>query len=332
LLGQKIIAPLKFLVLFDRRQIDFADAVHFLAQFLDLNLNYETLSALHLKAVAYFSTSGDAVYGLEANTHLASTANLTPELAEILKQGMPSIRAGETKELQAGLLKTPVGIIMVTRSPILDSERSKPSRGSFVFVMSVDQNLVDELSKQTKLDIGIYPPSLKSTQPEQVEVVDQDNIIGRTVVRGLDGNEVAVIQVTLKRYVHILGLSARKTLLLCLAVCSVVATLLASLLVYRVIVAALKSSVREIQEISLSGDASKRLSITGQDELGVLAQQINSMLETLARTQDELQKARDEAQAAHLFAAAAEQGMQQAIKAQTVFCHHKTINRDICLQ
>jgi signal transduction histidine kinase/DNA-binding response OmpR family regulator/HPt (histidine-containing phosphotransfer) domain-containing protein len=267
--------------------------------YIDTNLNYETLQALRIKAVAYFSQDGGVVFGQEVNSQLASIGPLSDELAQILRAGIPSIRTGSSIALEAGLLRGPDGVIMVTRSPILDSERSKPSRGSFVFVMSVDQALIDDVSRQTRLTVGILPIDPASSTFKNLEVIDDQNIIGRGILTGVDGKHQAIIQVTLRRYIHIQGLAARKTLLLSLALLSLAATFLAALVVHRVIISALRSSIEEIRSISLTGDTTQRVSVTGNDELGVLAEQINSMLDTLARTQHELQKARDEAEAAN---------------------------------
>ena len=134
---------------------------------------------------------------------------------------------------------------------------------------------------------------------QRIEALDAENIIGRTVVAGINQQPVAILQVKLKRFVHLQGVKARNTLLIFLSLLSAAATLLAAIIVEKVIVAALKSSLEEIRNISLTGDTSQRLSVKGHDELGVLAEQINSMLDTLARTQQELQKARDEAEAAN---------------------------------
>lgn len=267
--------------------------------YIDTNLNYETLQALRMRAVAYFSQDGDLIFGQEVNSQLSSIEPLSYELSEILRAGIPSIRMGSSTALESGLLRGPDGVIMVTRSPILDSERSKPSRGSFVFVMSVDQALIDDISRQTKLTIGIFPLDSASSAFTKLEVIDDQNIIGRGILAGVDGKQAAMIQVTLRRYVHMQGLAARTTLLLFLTLLSLAATLLAALVVHRVIIAALRSSVDQIRSISLTGDTTQRISVTGHDELGVLAEQINSMLDTLARTQHELQTARDEAEAAN---------------------------------
>ncbi len=268
-------------------------------EYITTNLSYDTLVPVRAKAAAYFSPDGELLYGLEVDQHNASTVELSPEIANMLQKGIPSIRNGSSLELQAGLLKAPAQVFMVTRSPILDSERAKPSRGSFVFVMSVDQPLVDELSKQTRLDLAIYPLEQGDSVGRLVEVIDDQTTVGRTVVQGLDQQPTALLQVMLERHVHVQGLAARRTLLLFLAIISLVATALTVFVVHKVIISTLKASVNQVRKISLTGDTSQRISVTAQDELGVLAQQINSMLDSLARTQEELQKARDDAEAAN---------------------------------
>jgi signal transduction histidine kinase/CheY-like chemotaxis protein len=268
-------------------------------EYIDTNLSYDTLVPFRAKAAVYFSPDGELLYGLEVDQHNASTAKLSPEITEMLRKGLPSIRNGSSLELQAGVLKERAGVFMVTRSPILDSDRSKPSRGSFVFVMAVDQPLVDELSKQTRLDLAIYPLEHGDSVGRLVEVIDDQTIVGRSVVQGLDQQPSALLQVMLKRHVHIQGLAARRTLLLSLAIISLAATALAVFVVHKVIISTLKASVDQVRKISLTGDTSQRISVTAHDELGVLAQQINSMLDSLARTQEELQKARDDAEAAN---------------------------------
>jgi|GEM_PF-1477329 len=268
-------------------------------EYIKTNLSYDTLVPLRVKAVAYFSTQGELLYGLEVNPYNASTVQLSPQLVDILANGISSIRNGASAELQSGLLRAPDGVLMVTRSPILDSDRSKTSRGSFVFIMAVDQALVDELAKQIQLDLAIFPLEQGASQGKSVEIVDPETILGRTLVKGFNGDPVAILQIMQRRYVHLQGVATRQTLLLFLVILSVVATVLAVYVVHRVIVSTLKASVDQVRKISLTGDTSQRLSTAGQDELGVLAQQINSMLDSLAKTQEELQKARDEAEAAN---------------------------------
>lgn len=269
------------------------------SDYIEANLNYETLSALGMKAVAFFSPQGTLLYGREVSSQTAATFDLTQQLADILFDGVGAIRRGESTALEAGLLRGPDGVIMVTRSPILDTARSKPSRGSFVFVLPVDQRLIDELSRQTKLAISVYPNDPNHALPPLLEVVDRENIIGRAPLTGLDAHHVGMVQILLRRHVHLEGLAARQNLLLALVLLSVFSTFLAAVIVHRVIIAALAASVDQIGDISRTRDTSRRLAVTGSDELGVLAEQINSMLDSLARAREDLQLARDGAEAAN---------------------------------
>jgi signal transduction histidine kinase/CheY-like chemotaxis protein/HPt (histidine-containing phosphotransfer) domain-containing protein len=267
--------------------------------YIEANLNYETLSALGMKAVAFFSPQGTLLYGREVAPQSAATFDLTPQLADILFAGIGSVRRGKSTSLEAGLLRGPEGLLMVTRSPILDSDRSKPSRGSFVFVLPVDQRLIDELSRQTKLSIAVYPNDSSRASPPNLEVVDPENIIGRAALTGIDGHQVGMVQILLRRYVHLEGLAARRNLLLALVLLSFLGTLLAAVIVHRVIISALAASVAQMSDITRTRDTSRRLTTTGDDELGLLTEQINSMLDSLARAHSDLQVARDGAEAAN---------------------------------
>jgi signal transduction histidine kinase len=253
---------------------------------------------MRIRGVGYFSPTGEFKYGVEVNSRAATTAPMSEELKRTLQDGVPILANGSSEELVSGLARHSGGIVIVTRSPILDSARAQPSKGSFVFVMSVDQQLIDELSTQTRLNVSLYPSDTKKNTKARIEVISPEYILGRAPVKGLSNENIATIQIMRPRDVHLQGLAARNTLLLCIVLSSVVAILITVAAVNRIILSTLKAAVDQVQEISRTGDMSHRLGGGGTDELGMLATQINSMLDTITRTQHELQIARDRAQAA----------------------------------
>ena len=121
-----------------------------------------------------------------------------------------------------------------------------------------------------------------------VQPLDQDTIAAYTLLRDVYGKPAVLLKVDMPRTVYRQGEQSLRISFLFLLVASVVFGITTMLLLERIVLARLAELNRSVKKIALSRDPYLRVNLKGNnDELGSLAQEINSMLTTLALSQRE---------------------------------------------
>ncbi len=120
-----------------------------------------------------------------------------------------------------------------------------------------------------------------------VQPLDRDTIAAYNLLRDVYGKPSVLLKVDMPRTVYRQGEKSLRISFLFLLVASVVFGLTTILLLERIVLARLAELNRSVKKIALSGDPFLRVNLKGNDELGSLAQEINSMLTTLALSQRE---------------------------------------------
>ena len=120
-----------------------------------------------------------------------------------------------------------------------------------------------------------------------VQPLDKDTIAAYSLLRDVYGKPSVLLKVDMPRTVYRQGEKSLRIFFLFLLVASVVFGTTTILILDRIVLARLAELNRSVKKIALSRDPYLRVNLKGNDELGSLAQEINSMLATLALSQRE---------------------------------------------
>lgn len=210
--------------------------------------------------------------------------------------------AGKVK----GLLVFPSGVMMVVSSHILTSDGEGPSRGQLVMGRWVGAETEREVSLLTHLDVRILRTNTSTLramlgeddpgqdQDTAVRVVDSGHMEAYAVLRDLTGEPALLLQIRVSRPVYSLALQTRDEYLLALLGVTLVLFVVTTGVIERFVIERLARLGSDVGAIAAAGDSRVRLNVTGSDEISSLADDVNQMLASLAASESEVRKAKED--------------------------------------
>ncbi len=272
--------------------------------YIQSNFVESTFADNRLNLVLLVAPDGKVVYGraydLEHETFVP--------LPESLRHFEPDdllIRHPDEESEVSGILTLPGAAMYFTSQPILTSNGEGPPRGALVMGRFIDAMEIARLSQTTALSLTMQlvpseaeraaafcgaPVALRS-DPVQVFPVNGETLVGCTVVNDVYGEPALLLRVTMDRSVYHYGRAIMLSIvLLLLAAGAIFGVVLIRILDKAVLsrLNALSADVVRVGALGREGDFSRRVSVSGEDEIAHLGRGINAMLDDLARYQREL--------------------------------------------
>ena len=270
------------------------------------NLRETTFTGLGVNLIAFLDATGREVYVAGFDLVAVTNSAVPDGLAEVFKGRRELVTPPETAGKVRGLLVLPDGVMMVVSSHILTSDGEGPSRGLLVMGRWVGLDTEEAMGLLAQLEVKILPANESSLRSlsggndpageadVSVRVVDEGHMEGFAVLRDLLGEPALLLHVNLPRPVYALALQTRDQYLLGVVI---VAALLFGVMIMameRFVLNRLARLGSDVGEIAELGDFGIRLNVAGNDEIASLASDMNRMLASLAESESEVRKARDE--------------------------------------
>lgn len=288
------------------------DTYQFIVQkdsaYIDSNLTDESIVFLGIEQVVYFDIALNVVYRKAVDLESGKETPF-PELVQqrLLKSGLLEKGGSEIKK---GVLLTEEYPFLFVAVPIRTSERLGIPRGYVVFIVPIRDALVAEIAQVTHTVVNIVQLSelgkksidfsaLDSEHEDYYSRIISDNEISAyRLIRQADGTPAFVVEVVIPRLVFAQGVSTLRTLRINLIILSLIGGLLALLFLERFVLSRIALLDKDVNAIACGGDISKRVAISGSDELSRLEENINAMLHGLELAQLEIVRAKEKAEAA----------------------------------
>lgn len=195
--------------------------------YIDSNLNPESLAVLKINLALFVRPSGQVTYGTGFDlTHQKKT----PVSEAIRAHLSPQDRLLQHPNLEsslAGILLLPEGPMLVSSRPIATSERKGPIHGTLIFGRSLDQNEVARLSKISRFSLNIQAlnqtqlpsdfqaarDSLSVSNPVAIRPLSEQLIAGYTLLRDIYGQPALILRVDVPREIYQQGQSSLRYLI-----------------------------------------------------------------------------------------------------------------------
>ena len=280
--------------------------------FVKTEFTDETFVRIGLNAVILVDSAKTVVFAKGFDLHKKEEVPLAAGLRPLLAKDSPLLSHSDPNSRLVGLLVLSESPILLASRPILNSEGAGPIRGTLLMARFLDEAEVERLAKLTHLSLEVFryddpqsPPdihaatsSISPDEPIFVRPIAADTIAGYTIVNDLRGRPGLVLRVRTSRDIYRQGLASMRYLILSVLGAGVVFSALTFLLIEKLVLSRLARLSAGVNRIGTSGEVSARLRISGADELSNLAEAINSMLATVERSENDLRKAREAAEAA----------------------------------
>jgi two-component system, NtrC family, sensor kinase len=185
-----------------------------------------------------------------------------------------------------GLLQTSRGILLLAAAPVLDGHGIGPSRGMVLIGRLLSPAVVGGLGAQAQVPLAMLPPD-PAARAEQVIEGEQTTQVYRAF-NDLYGRPIMRLRVDVAREVTARGYRAVSYASACLIAAALIVLILLVLVLNRVILNPLARVTRHAVALGENSDLTTRLELGRRDEFGVLARELDRMVERVADSRMQL--------------------------------------------
>ena len=270
-----------------------------LADYIKDNLSLEQWpdSLLDIDGMLLFDTDGAYVAGKLFHHSLEEELSIEKVVLRELESRYPGFTAEIPEKHRdteiSGFINTSHGLLLVISGPILDSNYSGEPRGRFLTVQFLTPRRLEAIERRARVQLKLLPPSALETQdPEE----RSNYIMKYHPIKDILGATLAIIEVGTPKDISQVGMESIQKALLFLSLAIIVAIFLAWRALWYLMVKPLLSLKTHVKEMRETENLASRYSVREQDEVGTLAEEINSLALKLDTSQKDLTAARDEAE------------------------------------
>jgi signal transduction histidine kinase len=276
--------------------------------YIAANFSAETFANLDLHLVVLADLSGryhwTRVYAADEGV----LAVPPPDMLRYLEGNSALWTHADTTSRRAGLLTTPMGLMLMASGPIVDSNGKGPIAGTLIMGRRFGPAALAAIEDRMQMGVTIRPlrdkgaPPIEGPQqlthlihgPITVVPIDDDAQRVSAVIADMAGHPAVTVSVETPRNVTAQGRRTIRLFLFWQAVGGILVTLMVIAFVRRVILAPITRLNREVTQIATDSAFSRRLEITTRDELGETGKAVNQMLNSLEAANIGVQAAYDE--------------------------------------
>jgi sensor domain CHASE-containing protein/signal transduction histidine kinase len=222
-------------------------------------------------------------------------------LASILTSYPSLTQFSGIDQVHSGFLLTALGPMMVVSRPILNSQGSGEIQGTLLFVKRIDDAIAQSIEKNTRLHTALHrigEIDLPGDFSDALQIMGSGNqihvhpttdrlITAYTTLHDINSRPLMMMRVSSPRLEYQWGQTTIRYLLLSLIAVAVVSAVLVVVLIEKVVLRRLAGLASQVVQIGQSANACARVRVDGADELSVLGGQMNQMLDSLHRAQEE---------------------------------------------
>ena len=264
-------------------------------QYVKSNLNDDAVKNLNVNFLAVTNKAGTVVAAKASNLEWSVPVPLPENVRNYLEQQHVPRRA-------AGLVTLPDAVLLVASAPVVTSAYRGPVRGSVVLGKFVDARVERTFGNMMQLSVKFYrldddtlPPNVLAVRNDLLaqggalsRPLDERRIAGYTLLPDLTGQPALLLQLDAPRPIYAQARRSRLVLIELTLVTGFASTLLLLLLLQGGVLRRFSRLSAAVKEIAESGDPTRRVALTGRDELARVGCDIDRMLASLETSQQHL--------------------------------------------
>lgn len=237
----------------------------------------------------------------------------TPELLSVFESYRT--RSPENVDEVTGMIELPSGLALFAAVPIRDNEGQGPAQGSVVVAKSISEAYLAKLAEQTRLSPTVYfkheanlPADVaaaishleQNDVPALVKSLGPEAAAAYALLHDVNGEYIGTVKIEEPRTIYQQGMQQLRLLLVSLFVVGVVFIAFIFALLELTILSRLSRLSQHVREITENGHTSTRLEVSGKDELGMLATDLNGMLHVIEERTQALEDSKQELERSNL--------------------------------
>jgi signal transduction histidine kinase len=263
--------------------------------YIETHLKDEVFYGGDIDIMAFLDHNKNLIYWKALNNSLDSKAVLT----SILENSNIDFVGGAS-----GIMRVPGGIVVLSVNPVYNG--NGVFTGSMLMVKYVDLEQIERISELAFIEAKIYDTFSDSLDPDIVqaavelrsgkdvfvEPLGEEKIAGYTFVDSLDKRSNILLKIEMKRNIHLTAKAAVFSFIVIFVIIGITATVISIFHLSRNL-GRINRLAQEVEEITEREDFDKKVSVAGDDEIAILADNINKMLERLYSTTKKLAESTD---------------------------------------
>ncbi|HEY9605693.1 MAG TPA: CHASE4 domain-containing protein, partial [Allocoleopsis sp.] len=272
--------------------------------YIDSNYANDHLANLRLSAAVYVNRLGRVIFSQGVDFNQNKEVPVSQAFLSELSSSSPLLNHPDSKSEHLGFVQLPEGPMMVTSQPIITSEGKGPIRGTLIMGRYLDRPFIQQLKQVTKLpNITLVPFDAQPLSPDFqaarkafqqgqtsfAQPLSNNSVAGYALLKDISGKPAFIIRVTEPRTMYARGQASLKYLVFGILLMGSVFSIAIAWFLEQSILSRLTRLSVGVSRIGTSGILSKRVVLSGSDELSHLATTFNSVLERLEQSQKLLQ-------------------------------------------
>ncbi|MFA5113630.1 MAG: CHASE4 domain-containing protein [Candidatus Margulisiibacteriota bacterium] len=263
-------------------------------KYIKNNMTDSTFTNLKVSLFVLLDRDQRIVFAKCFDLDKAEAVPVPSDLAAHLRPGHPIMDLPDPQGANKGVLLLKTGPLLLAAVPILTSELKGPANGTLIVGRFLDKALLLQFINQIQVNMHLLPVredslaaleggALKQLQLGQYQIRPQSGnlVAGYSLYPDLHGKPALLIQVDAPRDIYRQGQQTIIAFAVMIMVIGLLIIVFSLLILERIILAPLATLSGEVVKISRRGDPTTRLKASGNDELAVLARQINEALDAV---------------------------------------------------
>ena len=272
--------------------------------FIKTNLTYTTFAKANMNLILFFNTDGKLFYGLNYDLILKKFQPIPPDLLQQVEATPAFTKIQDLEDSKLGILKTSAGYVVLSAMPILTSERNGPIRGTLLMGYFFTNNQIERLSEIINTQVQFFPLPLPPEQGQNnlsqaiehlnsglryyTSIGDHDLIDGYTFIRDINDQPIGVLRISSEREVYKEGIKTINSYMAIVIGIGILFLIAIWYLLRIFIIDPLISVSKQVIDINSESQFDTRIHVKGHDELTTMVGAINSLMEIIELTQEQL--------------------------------------------
>ena len=276
-------------------------------EFMESNLGEGSLDNISLNVLTFCRADGSIAWSLARDTENRTNLELdfqkggriSPDHLILNVHNSPEGGRGKR-----GILATEAGPLIYATREILRSDGSGPPNGFLIMGRFMNETLLDTLKEQTRLSFEIVDNASALCQTRDMIPQGIDDLVYYTLSEGAkittcatfraeDGKPLFNVRYVFPREATRKGIESIRYAMALVIGSGVVVLIILNMLLRAIVLKPLQRLTEHASKLEREGDYSLRINSSRRDEIGVLANSLDALVQTISDRTVELRRAND---------------------------------------
>lgn len=270
--------------------------------YIDSNLVDSTFTNLGLNLMMFADLSGNIIYEKAFDLESEEETLISEDMYKSIFYSDFFVNNIESGSSISGIVLLPENPMLIASEPILTSNEEGPARGALIFGRYFDKAAINSLAEKTELSIDVFRldstdefsevsdilSEINDENPFYITTLDSKNIAGYAVLEDIFSRPALLLRINMTRDIYQESTATLITFTSIIFAACILLGVLTLILLNKMFLKRLLELGNDVRHIGKEKDISKRVATKGNDEISVLANDINNMLKDLEKTHDKV--------------------------------------------